>query len=116
MVKVLRLKQKFQHKFTLCRKSMQNINQYGGQPNEPLVLPPGGNSRLYGITAVQECPRGRFYLLKFLFFKIENYSSQFSAKCNETLNILCVFFCWGGKCFIFLNKNHLRNLYLRMEH
>lgn len=40
-------------------KSLPSINKYGDETNEPIVLPPGGNGRLYGITNVRsQCPMG----------------------------------------------------------
>ncbi|CAL1530382.1 unnamed protein product [Lymnaea stagnalis] len=42
------------------RKDVPNINQSGGEVNEPLQQAIGGNGRLYGITAVKDqCPRAR---------------------------------------------------------
>ncbi|ELT91752.1 hypothetical protein CAPTEDRAFT_173985 [Capitella teleta] len=40
-------------------KSLLNINQFSDKPNEELVLPQGGNGRLYGLTTVKhQCPGG----------------------------------------------------------
>ena len=44
---------------TSCRNSLPSIDKYGGETNEDIVLPQGGNGRLYGIAAVREqCPQG----------------------------------------------------------
>ena len=42
-----------------CRKNLPNIDKYGGEPNDPLELPVGGNGRMYGIATVRDqCPSG----------------------------------------------------------
>ncbi len=41
------------------RKTLPNIDKYGGEPNEALKLPVGGNGKAYGIATVRaQCPQG----------------------------------------------------------
>lgn len=40
-------------------KSVSSVNEFAETINEPLILPPGSNGKLYGLTVVpDQCPRG----------------------------------------------------------
>lgn len=42
----------------ICRNTVMEITR-GGRPKSSLEIPVGGNGRLYGLTSVSECPRGK---------------------------------------------------------